>query len=80
MYFTKRSRKDMFEPDYDRVYGSSIFTFSEKKQQRFLQSFPNAIIGGTGFENDITIENLIGLPVYEKYDYEIYPEFEHSIG
>tara|TARA_R100000781_G_scaffold16003_6_gene13145 strand:- start:875 stop:1861 length:987 start_codon:yes stop_codon:yes gene_type:complete len=80
VYFTKRSRKDMFEPDYDRVYGSSIFTFSEKKQQRFLQSFPNAIVGGTGFENDITIENLIGLPVYEKYDYKIYPDFEHSIG
>tara|TARA_R110001583_G_scaffold126974_2_gene278581 strand:- start:449 stop:1432 length:984 start_codon:yes stop_codon:yes gene_type:complete len=80
VYFTKRSRKDMFEPEYDRVYGSSIFTFSEKKQKRFLIDFPKAIVGGTGFDNGITIERLINQPVYEKYDYDIYPDFEHSIG
>ena len=80
VFFSKKSTKDMFEPDYDRVYGSSIFTFSQKKQQKFLQNFPNAIVGGTGFDNQITIENIIGKPVYENYDYESYPDFEHSIG
>jgi len=80
VYFTKRSRKDMFEPEYDRVYGSSIFTFSEKKQKRFLIDFPNAIVGGTGFDNGITIERMINQAVYEKYDYDIYPDFEHSLG
>ena len=80
MYFTKSSRRNMFEPEYDRVYGSSIFTFSEKKQALFLANFPGAIVGGTGFDNGITVEKLINKAVYEKYDYDIYPDFEHSLG
>ena len=27
VYFSKSATRDMFEPDYDVVYGSSIFTF-----------------------------------------------------
>jgi len=80
VHFYKTSTQNMFEPYYDRVYGSSIFTFSKKKQDRFLRSFPNAIVGGTGFDTNITIEQLIGMPRYEHYDYDIYPDFEHSIG
>jgi len=80
VYFTKSSRRNMFEPEYDRVYGSSIFTFSEKKQALFLANFPGAIVGGTGFDNGITVEKLINKAVYEKYDYDIYPDFEHSLG
>jgi len=80
VHFYKAAIKDMFEPDYDIVYGSSIFTFSKDKRDRFLNSFPNAVVGGTGFNNQTTVEHLIGSPVYENYDYEIYPEFENSIG
>ena len=80
VHFYKAATKDMFEPDYDIVYGSSIFTFSKDKRDRFLNSFPNAVVGGTGFNNQTTVEHLIGSPVYENYDYEIYPEFENSIG
>ncbi len=80
VHFYKTATKDMFEPDYDIVYGSSIFTFSKDKRDRFLSSFPNAIVGGTGFGNQTTVEHLIKKPIYENYDYEIYPDFKHSIG
>ena len=81
IYFTKRASKDLFESEYDVVYGSSIFTFNNKKQEAFLRSFPDALVGGTGFINNLkTIEEHMGVSRYEKFDYEIYPEFEHSIG
>ena len=53
--------KEVFENDYDVVYGSTIFQFSEKKQQTFLDEFPNAVIGGTGTDNKIRIEDIINL-------------------
>ena len=80
VHFYRTARKELFEPKYDVVYGSSIFSFNEKKQQTFLKSFPNAIVGGTGFKSLKTIEAHIGILRYEKYDYKLYPEFENSIG
>jgi len=74
--------KGLFEPNYDIVYGSSIFTSSIKKIEQFRTNFPTAIIGGTGYDMNLKVENLIGCGEYEyeNYDYEIYPHFKHSIG
>ena len=74
--------RGIFEPEYDIVYGSAIFTASTKKIRLFLQSFPNAIIGGTGYDMNLKVEHLIGCEEfgYEHYDYSIYPLFSHSIG
>lgn len=80
VYFTRSARRDMFEPDYDLVYGSAIFSFTKKKQDLFLANFPNAIIGGTGTETLKTVEQQIKVLRYENFDYDIYPEFHHSIG
>ena len=80
VYFYKTTSKDLFEPNYDVVYGSSIFTFSEDKRKEFIRSFPNAIVGGTGFNSQTTVEQIIDIPIYENYDYEVYPDFENSIG
>lgn len=79
--FTSRSvERDLFEPEYDRVYGSSIFKFSEDRQARFLRAFPGSIVGGTGTPETNTIEQLIGQSEYEHYDYFGYPDFKESIG
>ena len=70
----------MFEPVYDRVYGSAIFKWSAPVVQRFKQSFPGAIVGGTGVDGWETVETLIGQPDYEQYDYTIYPDYPWSLG
>jgi hypothetical protein len=79
VYFTKSVKRELFEETYDRVYGSSIFSFNTKKQDAFLKNFPNAIIGGTGSKTTITVEDVI--PVEKEcFDYSLYPEFQNSIG
>jgi hypothetical protein len=80
VYFTRSARKEVFENDYDVVYGSTIFQFSEKKQQTFLSEFPNAIVGGTGTENKTKVEDIINLERYEYFDYDLYPDYQNSIG
>lgn len=79
VHFSKSVRRNLFEPNYDVVYGSSIFKFSQGRQDLFSTQFPNAIIGGTGTDSHVTVEDLIGT-TYENYDYEIYPNYEFSIG
>ncbi len=53
---------------YDKLYCSSIFTFTNKSQVP-----SRAICGGTGF--DLTTE----LPFDCEYDYSIYPKCDYSI-
>lgn len=76
--FTRQAERDMFEGDYDVVYGSAIFRFSAAKIERFLQAWPDAILGGTGTDSQRTVENIIGR--HEHYDYSLYPAFVPSIG
>ena len=79
IFFTRSPIPDMFEPrDYDCVYGSSIFKFSAAAQDQFMTAFPDAILGGTGFDYDNFIDEFVG-PI-PKYDYSIYPEFRHNVG
>lgn len=78
VHFTKSIFKG-FEPDYDTVYGSCIFTFSQKRLDAFLDQWPGAVVGGTGTRTTHTIEELIGQE-YENYDYSIYPDYQWSIG
>jgi len=79
IHVTRRIFPDLFEPHYDRVYGSAIFKFSENKIALFRQQWPEGILGGTGTGLPITVEQLIGRP-YESYDYSGYPDFTPSIG
>lgn len=80
VHFTRSATPELFEPDYDQVYGSAIFTFTHKKQDMFLRNFPSAVLGGTGTANKITVENQLNLNEYEQFDYTLYPEFTNSIG
>jgi len=70
----------LWEPVYDRVYGSTIFTWSDKVTQRLADAFPEAIIAGTGTSINTTVEDLTGEAEYEYYDYSIYPDFPYSLG
>jgi hypothetical protein len=91
VHFTRDVDRGLFEVDYDRVYGSCIFRFSQHRLQRFVKNFPNAIVGGTGVQppsligidgtssaTPITVESAVGEP--ETLDYSIYPEFRASLG
>lgn len=78
--FTRQAARDMLEGDYDRVYGSAIFKFSADKLKRFLEAWPDAIVGGTGTTSTQTVEAVLSCSIYEKYDYSLYPEYEPSIG
>lgn len=84
--FTRHAERDLFEPDYDAVYGSAIFKFSAPKISRFLAAWPGAILGGTGTDRQHTVEDILGLSgrndpdPYEHYDYSFAPGFEASIG
>lgn len=78
VHFTRTVERGLFEPDYDIVYGSAIFTFSEKRLKRFLASYPGAIVGGTGSGKLNKVEEITG--PHEYYDYSIYPDYKWSIG
>lgn len=73
VHYTRSARRELFEPGYDRVYGSAIFKFSADKVERFKTAFPDAILGGTGTESVSTVEQIIG--DYEGHDYSHWPSF-----
>lgn len=75
---TRHIMPTLWECEYDVIYGSSIFDFSEDRRAAFMQQWPSAIIGGTGSISKREIEEITG--AYEKYDYIDYPEFDASIG
>lgn len=78
VHYTRTSRRELFEPRYDRVYGSAIFKFSADKVARFKASFPEAILGGTGTQSLATVEQMIG--DHTGLDYSHWPAFTASMG
>ena len=79
VYFQDSVMRSFFEPEYDIVFGSAIFSTSDKKIQLFRNHFPSARIGGTGSGEKWTVEQFTG-EYPDLYDYSIYPGFRHSIG
>lgn len=73
---------DMFADEYDRVYGSAIFKFSQIRLMKFMRRYPHAIVGGTGTDKplDFSIEAEVIGHEYEHYDYSIYPDVTYSMG
>jgi len=78
VHFTRRVRRDLFEPAYDRVYASAIFAFSADRLARLQAEWPDAIIGGTGTLSPATVEGVVG--DHSGLDYSIYPGHDASIG
>lgn len=73
----------LFEPaEYDAVYGSTLFEKSHARARELLTAYRDAVIGGTGtlLNKTATIESTVGEDTFEVYDYEIYPQYEWSLG
>ena len=81
--FTKHVERSMFEPTYDRVYGSAIFAYDHSlaRVATLKREFPNAVVGGThNLANPVTVEAVLGIEETAPLDYSIYPAFDASIG
>jgi hypothetical protein len=64
--------------DFDNVYASLIFSRTRPLAEYLSEIYPNAIIGGTGWNVELKLED-IGITTPE-LDYSIYPRYKHSIG
>lgn len=64
--------------DFGKVYASAIFEWSRPLCQRLLHVYPDAMIGGTGWDLTRPLES-IGITT-KAQDYSVYPDYLHSIG
>lgn len=71
--------RQLGEPDYDLVYGSAIFGTSAKAVAQFRANFPEAIIGGSGGDKALRVEQFVPSQ-FTALDYSGYPGFTGSIG
>ena len=79
VFLARTPTPTLFEPAYDKVYASAIFSWTQPVINRLRLAYPQAIVGGTGSDSTIEVEAVIG-DEYEHYDYSIYPSYEYSIG
>lgn len=70
--------RGLFDSEPDTVYASCIFTKSLGTAMRLRKLFPEAIIGGTGYDATRTLEHFH--ITTQDLDYSIYPHFQQSIG
>lgn len=71
-------QRHLDEPAYDRVYASAIFRFSAPLIERFRAQWPEAILGGTGTDSGLEVEEIVG--DHAGLDYSFWPRFPASIG
>lgn len=64
--------------EWDCVYGSLIFERTRPLAKRVLQIYPDAVLGGTGWDVPKTLEGM-GIET-AAVDYTLYPRFEQSLG
>ena len=62
----------------DLVYASAIFEKTRPAVQELKREFPDAIVGGTGVDVALKLED-IGITTLEQ-DYSLYPNWRQSIG
>lgn len=79
VWFSRSPMRDLFEPQFDLVFGSSIFTRSINARAAFRREFPESTCAGTGTDSLQTVEELTGEPE-QSHDYSIYLKYRHSIG
>jgi len=77
--FRRSPYRHLDEPDYARVYGSTIFSFAAEQAARLRTEWPDAIIGGTGIGTRFDVEDLDGFRDCG-LDYSLYPDFDASLG
>lgn len=70
--------RSFFDGQIDRVYASAIFERTRSVAEAVRRTFPEAIIGGTGWDLSVTLEQH-GIDERQR-DYSDYPEFHSSMG
>jgi hypothetical protein len=73
------TQRKAHEPAYDQVYGSAIFTSSTKAVARLRQTFPGALVGGSGGDVALRVEQIVPAD-FSGFDYSGYPDFTGSVG
>ncbi len=68
----------MFDGPFDRVYASTIFECTRPQAYKVLDTYPDALVGGTGWDLVRRVED-IGITT-TRLDYSIYPEYRQSTG
>lgn len=68
---------DLFEQP-DKIYASIIFTASRPRANKLLQTYPSAILGGTGWDVRKTLTDVD--VTTQELDYSIYPRYRQSLG
>jgi len=68
---------DLFDRP-DRVYASLIFERTRPVAERLLQTYPDALVGGTGWDVASSLET-VGIST-KAQDYSLYPGWRQSIG
>lgn len=76
--WTGDTRRTLWDSGDETVYASLIFDRTLPKAQRLLTTWPKAILGGSGWDLNITVES-IGITT-RRQDYSDYPRFPHSLG
>jgi radical SAM superfamily enzyme YgiQ (UPF0313 family) len=80
IYFTKHVERDMLEPDYKRVYGSAIFSFSGDALPSSGRHSRCHRRRHSRCHEQRDRRAVLGVEENENYDYSIYPKFDGSIG
>jgi hypothetical protein len=79
VYWERGTSRSLYEPEYDVVYGSAIFATTAKAVALFRSQFPNAIVGGSGGDASLRVEDIVPSQ-FTALDYSGYPDFDASIG
>jgi hypothetical protein len=78
VWFQTSPRRELFEPPYEAVYGSAIFSSTAPRLAEFVADFPEAILGGTGTLSAATVESIVG--DFDGVSYSPWPDFKASLG
>lgn len=81
---------------FDCVYASLIFQWSRPVAERLKEIYPDAIIGGSGWDDAVSGSELVSIKarreassissleahgiMTKEKDYSLYPSFRHSVG
>lgn len=79
VFWQRGTTRQLGEPEYDVVYGSAIFSTSTKAVAQFRTQFPYAIVGGSGGDSSLRVEDVVPSQ-FTALDYSGYPDFAASIG
>ncbi len=79
VFWERGTHRQLWEPDYDAVYASAIFEYTQKAAAKFKRQFPNALVGGSGGDTALRVESIVPSQ-FTALDYSGYPDFTASIG